>query len=335
MERAGILFTRFLEPAEDMTEKLQEFNTILEELDDSSPKVAQLIRHLSDQLDEKEARIQILENCVNDLESRMLQQERYSSKDCIVITNMPYNSSDLTEQVVEFLNANVSTSLRARDIKACHFLADPRDQCHPAPIIVEFLYYRDKDVIWLNKKLLKGLRNPNNNKPVFINERLPPNDRIIQQYANSKDLLTVTNKCAVHVLVESSNGRPQHVEVRTKKQVDDLAGKAIMKRNRQQGDRTAARQQTTQREFQIIQQKQMQPPTLMYKGVERYKRPLERSSLPRAELFEKIRACKEDKELEVLLNHYYITSPTHKCPINLAETPIRSSDEFRNEEQNN
>ena len=248
----------------------------------------------------------------------MLEQERYSSKDCIVITNMMYNSSDLTVQVVEFLNANLCTSLHPSDIKACHFLADPRDPCNPAPIIVKFIYYRDKDIIWLNKKLLKGFRNANNNKPVFINERLPPNDRMIQQYANSKDLFTVTNKCAVHLLVESGNGRPQHVEVRTKKQVDNLAGKAVLKKSRHQPNRETYKSQ-------------VKPPTVNNRGVERLKRPLEKSSLPRAELLEKIRACKEDTELDMLLNQYYTASPANKCPSNLPETPIRSNEEFRNE----
>ena len=124
-----------------MVDKTCDFDKLLAELRETNPTAAALIRHLSDQLDEK-ARIQKLQNNVTDLETRVLQQERYSSKDCIIISNMPSFPGDLTVQVVDFLNYNLSTTLEVWDIKACLFLGDPRDQLKPATVIVKFVYFR-------------------------------------------------------------------------------------------------------------------------------------------------------------------------------------------------
>ena len=100
--------------------------------------------------------------------------------------------------------------------------------------------------------------------------------------------MTVTNNCAVNVLVDAGNGQKQHIEVRSTKQIDDLADKAI-------------------------------------------KRPLENIDPPmsREELYEKIRACKDNNELDSLLDHLYSKSPVNKNNLNPQETPIAAGS-FRN-----
>ena len=175
------------------------------------------------------------------------------------------------------------------------------------------MYFRHKDIVWLNKKLLRRYRNPNNNEPVFINERLPPHDRALQKYAVSKNLMTVTNNCAVNVLVDAGNGQKQHIEVRSTKQIDDLADKAIKKRSKPKSSMAFDRSI------------QNPPPTLLFKGVQRMpKRPLENIDPPmsREELYEKIRACKDNNELDSLLDHLYSKSPVNKNNLNPQETPI-------------
>ena len=152
--------------------------------------------------------------------------------------------------------------------------------------------------------------------------RLPPHDKALQKYAASKNLMTVTNKCAVNVMVDAGNGQKQHIQVRSTKQIDDLADKAIKKRT----------MPNSSLQFDRNVHVQNPPPTLLFKGVQRMpKRPLENSDPPisREELYEKIRACKDNNELDVLLDHLYSKSPVNKNNVNPQETPIASGS-FRN-----
>ena len=61
------------------------------------------------------------------------------------------------------------------------------------------------------------------------------------------------------------------------------------------------------------------------------KRPLENIDPPmsREELYEKIRACTDNNELDSLLDHLYSKSPVNKNNLNPQETPIASGS-FRN-----
>ena len=132
--------------------------------------------------------------------------------------------------------------------------------------------------------------------------------------------MTVTNNCAVNVLVDAGNGQKQHIEVRSTKQIDDLADKAIKKRSKPKSSMAFDRNiQNT-------------PPTLLFKGVQQMpKRPLENTDPPmsREQLYEKIRACKDINELDSLLDQLYSKSPVNKNNLNHQETPIATGS-FRN-----
>ena len=55
----------------------------IDQLDD--PKLKIILQNLAKLLKEKDERIVTLENKVTDLEIRMSEQERYSSKDCLIV----------------------------------------------------------------------------------------------------------------------------------------------------------------------------------------------------------------------------------------------------------
>ena len=63
----------------------------------------------------------------------------------------------------------ITAKVRAEDIKAIHFLGKPGESA----IIVKFLYFAKKNFIW-RQRVLKDYKNPANNKPYFLAERLPP-----------------------------------------------------------------------------------------------------------------------------------------------------------------
>ena len=111
-----------------------------------------------------------------------------------------------------------------------------------------------------------------------------------------------------------------NIEVRSTKQIDDLADKAIKKRSKAKSSMAYDRKI------------QNPPPTLLFKGVQRMpKRPLENIDPPmsREELYEKIRPCEDNIELDSLLDHLYSKSPVNKNNLDPQETPIATGS-FRN-----
>lgn len=226
-----------------------EMQTLLEQASSESPSTGKLLKYLCDQLDEKEGRVVMLENRVFDLEMRMTEVERYSSKDCVIIENLPYDLNvDLAMQATDFLNTKLKMQLSPQGLKACHFLSNPTIPGKPAAVILKFIYFSDKDLVWRKKKLLSGMVNKSNNKPVWIHERLPKVDREVQKHANDHNLVTITENCAVKILVPDSSGENRSIEVRSKKEVDDQVDCAVKKRssnklfNFQNRDKNAASQ---------------------------------------------------------------------------------------------
>ena len=86
------------------------------------------------------------------------------------------------------------------------------------------------DMVFANKKLLKGVKNPKNNRYVYINERLPETDNNVRKHAYELGLSTSTYNCAVSVYVKNSEGMIRPVDVRSTEAVDNLADKNRPKR---------------------------------------------------------------------------------------------------------
>ena len=66
--------------------------------------VRKILANLTSVIAEKDQQIIELRNDITDLKSRVAEQERYTSKDCLIIENLPLNrqSGPLVNQVCEF-----------------------------------------------------------------------------------------------------------------------------------------------------------------------------------------------------------------------------------------
>ena len=72
---------------------------------------------------EKDKTIQQLQAKIGELEDRLLQQERYTSKDRLIFENLPMNHYDkLDIQVQNFLRQRLNYTVPLKNIKACHLL---------------------------------------------------------------------------------------------------------------------------------------------------------------------------------------------------------------------
>lgn len=172
--------------------EVNELTSLMDSITTSNPDVGKALQLLSNNLDEKNGRITMLENTIYELETRMLDLERHNSKDCVIIQNLPINNvnNDLSLEVCKFFKERLSVHLNPGSFQACHYLSRPNDIRAPLAVIVKFIYFKEKDAVYMNRKLLKGFKNPANNRFVFINERLPEKDNKVMKHARSLNLAT-------------------------------------------------------------------------------------------------------------------------------------------------
>ena len=71
----------------------------------------------------------------------------------------------------------------------------------------------------MSEKMLIVVKNWMNGKQVFNKERLPPRDKELQVYANEQHLVTRTQNCHVHLLVEK-DGIRKSIDVNSSKTID-------------------------------------------------------------------------------------------------------------------
>ena len=72
---------------------------------------------------EKDKTIEQLQAKKGELEDRLLQQKRYTSKDCLIFENLPMNHSDkLDIQVKKILRQYLKYTVPLKNMKACHLL---------------------------------------------------------------------------------------------------------------------------------------------------------------------------------------------------------------------
>lgn len=118
---------------------------------------------------------------VNDLKLRIDDIEQYTRRNCLKISGIPENSKDNTDQlvfnVVENLNLKENEEkITIKDISRSHlvgkFYSHPNSR--PRDITVKFVSYRDRALIYGNKRNLKAYNNNPTKKtdPIYINEAL-------------------------------------------------------------------------------------------------------------------------------------------------------------------
>ena len=88
-----------------------------------------------------------------ELDQRLREQERYSSKDSIIINNPPYNPRDnekLISNTINFFKTCLDIELQCASFKACHLLPSRKQLPYsflPA-VRVKFVYIEEKNRLY-------------------------------------------------------------------------------------------------------------------------------------------------------------------------------------------
>ena len=178
-------------------------------------------------IEEKDKVIHSLQNRVTDLELRMSEQERYSSKR---LSYFQQCSNNPRWQLVEPNGTNnfMGYKIQPGAFKACHVLGKGHGNKPPA-VIIKFLYFHDKNEVYLRRPMLASKKNPLNKGPIFVSERLPKHDLEVKRYATEKGLITATRNCQVRVFYKDENGARISFPVNNKSSVDSWAETAMKK----------------------------------------------------------------------------------------------------------
>ena len=168
-----------------------------------------------------------LSDFCKELDQRLREQERYSSKDSIIINNPPDNPRDdekLISNTINFFKTFLNIELDGASFKACHLLPGKKQLPYglmPA-VIVKFVYFAEKNQVYSQRKLLKEKKNPLNGKNIYINERLPPIESMLKSWADHRNYVTTTRNCTVSVLCDDGKGAKKFVSVSCEKDIESL-----------------------------------------------------------------------------------------------------------------
>ena len=168
------------------------------------------------------------------LSKQINEQERYNSKNCIIVSNLPLTSGISNfKDVTQFLREYLGIVVQETDLQACHPLGKFTDRRQPPNVIVRFLHFYTKDRIWARKYQLKGKMNPINNKTIYLRDCLTKPDSDLLDYARGLGCVTTSMNSAPQVFVKTSFGKKAHT-VTDQTDVDELftGGKIILRRTR-------------------------------------------------------------------------------------------------------
>ena len=112
---------------------LQQTEQLVESLqNDSLENVMENLLKLSI---EKDKTIEQLQAKVGESEDRLLQQERYTSNDCLIFENLPMNQyGKLDIQVQKFLRHYLNYTVPLKNMKTCHLLGSWKNSKYLPPI---------------------------------------------------------------------------------------------------------------------------------------------------------------------------------------------------------
>ena len=112
------------------------------------------------------------------LDAKLREHERYTRKNSVIIDNPPFDAAKPTPEwlpkLLEFLNElnKLLNKLNKRCLTAFHILPGPEKL--PAGItpsvIVKATHFRDKKEVYKNRRMLKHMFNPINNRKIWMRD---------------------------------------------------------------------------------------------------------------------------------------------------------------------
>ena len=133
-----------------------EVNTIVFEPE----KILKISQKQSEEIDN-------LKKVTKNLNDRLRAQERYTSKDSIIIVNPTFDArkvNDVTAEALKFFQFFLKFHIPFENIKACHILPNTGNAMQLPSVICKFLYFDDKDNVYSKRWYLKNKKNPINRK---------------------------------------------------------------------------------------------------------------------------------------------------------------------------
>ena len=117
---------------------------VIQSLDND--KLSSIILKFNEIIQERDSEITLLRNKVADLEARVIEQEIYCSKDCLIIENLPIEDRNAPpfHQVCHFFQKFLNHETRPNNFKACHYLGKWQKNTFPPAVIVKFLFFDEK-----------------------------------------------------------------------------------------------------------------------------------------------------------------------------------------------
>ena len=169
-------------------------------------ELSKVVSGLIDTNKKQEQKIIYLEKKQVEINDRLRAQEGYTSKDCVIICNPPFDSRDsrnVLRNTLKFFENFLSIKLDENRIKACHILPGTAANGCPESVICKFVYFDEKDRVFGAKRKLKKIKSPLNNHNIYINERLPKYEAEINSEAKKMGMITSTKNCTVSVMVKN------------------------------------------------------------------------------------------------------------------------------------
>ena len=146
-------------------------NEAIDAIENSQLK--QILTELVTNLRKKDEQITYPENKVAGLESRVDECETYSSKQYLIMENLPItndingNVPHFSHQVCDFLKQHVNYETHPSNYRACHPLKPWKNEAYSPATFVKVMYVSEKNEIYGQKSWLARSLNPNNGEPMF------------------------------------------------------------------------------------------------------------------------------------------------------------------------
>ena len=164
--------------------------------DGATEEVVQaLLDHLGDHERQTDERFADLTDFTERLDVRLREPERYTRKNYAIKDNPLFDAAKPTTEWLPKLRQFLKKPNKLCDVtitesRLTAFQILPGPEKIPAGInlsvIVKFIYFRDKEEVYKNRRKLKHMFTPINNRKVWMKETLPPLDVFVEKLARSK-----------------------------------------------------------------------------------------------------------------------------------------------------